>query len=110
MALCFLSGLALAGFMAMPVVQALDQAIAKGDLASDPAKDCDHHAPKAPNHGHGKMDCCAGGYCPMLALGLLPSNGLPLATLTKSLPSARKLAIQPGLASAPTLRPPRSFI
>lgn len=100
--LCFLAGLAVAGFAPLPVAHA-HAVMAAGD-----AHDCDHPAPQKPA-GHAKMDCCTAGYCPMLTQGMLPADPEPALVPDGPVLHPEKATTRSGLASAPSLRPPRSF-
>ncbi len=100
MTVCFLAGLALAGIIPPQMAHAV--------AAAEQSEDCDHHAPKEPS-GRAKMDCCAAGFCPMLAQGMLP-EAAPQLAITKPVLHPVAVAMQLGLASMPSLRPPRSLI
>lgn len=119
---CFMGSLALAGITpssTSPALAAPPSPIqAHAAMAANGGQDCDHHAPEElPDHakkGHTKkqqtkMDCCAAGYCPVMAQGMLPDDTLQFA-FDKAVPYALTPEIQRGLVRLPSLRPPRPLI
>ncbi|MBK8158807.1 MAG: hypothetical protein IPK59_08625 [Rhodospirillaceae bacterium] len=100
--LCFLAGLAVAGLAPLPMPHA------HAVMVADQGNHCDHPAPQKPA-GHVKMDCCAAGYCPMLSQGTLPTDSEPVQVRGGHVLHPEKATVWSGLASAPSLRPPRSF-
>ena len=103
LALCFLGGLTLAGFM--PVMASHAHAASTADRAVG----CDHHAPQKQGDP-AKMACDIASHCPMLGQGVLQNVAASGPVSDKSSPYPAKLAIRTGRASPPSLRPPRSFI
>ena len=102
--LCFLAGLATAGVAPLPMAQAQAHAV----MAAGQGNDCDHPASQKPM-GKAQMHCCAAGYCPMLTQGMLPADLEPAQVQAGQALHPEKARVRSGLASAPSLRPPRSL-
>lgn len=100
--LCFLAGLAAAGVAPLPMAQA------HAVMAAGQGNDCDHPASQKPM-GKAQMHCCAAGYCPMLTQGMLPAASEPVQVQAGQALHPERARVRSGLASAPSLRPPRSL-
>jgi hypothetical protein len=100
LSLFFVAGLAVAGFAPVPMAQG------HAVMSADTGNDCDHPVPQEQGH-HMKMDCCAAGYCPMLAQGMLPASLEPGQVMDGPVLHPGKATVRSGLARAPSLRPPR---